>query len=70
MTRTETVNALRKEAEEGNCDVSFALDSIRRYIPKILDYPESATLADINRYNSLIRSNIENKRLQDALVLK
>lgn len=69
MTRRETVNALRREAEKGNYDALYALNTIEVYIPRILDYPETASEFDVNRYNSLIRANIESKRLQDELVI-
>ena len=70
MTRKEVVKFLRKQEAEGNFQVIGLIKVIDLYLPQFLSYPEAATLSEINRYNSLVRSNIEEKRLQDKLLIQ
>ena len=63
MTRKEIVQLLRKEETEGNEQVITLVKLINLYLPRFLEYPEAATRSDIDRYNSLVRSNIDEPRL-------
>ena len=70
MTRKEVVKFLRKQETEGNEQAISLVKMINLYLPRFLEYPEAATLSEINRYNSLVRSNIEEKRLLDKLIIQ
>lgn len=69
MTRKEIVQLLKKEEAEGNEEVINLIKLINLYLPMFLGNPESASIADINRYNSLVRSNIYEKSLLDRIII-
>lgn len=69
MTRKEIVQLLKKEEAEGNEQIINLLKLINLYLPNFLKYPESASIADVNRYNSLVRSNIYEKALLDRIII-
>ncbi len=70
MKRKEIVQVLKKEEAEGNEEVINLIKLINLYLPMFLGHPESASIADINRYNSLVRSNVFEKSLLDILLIK
>ncbi len=70
MARKEVVQFLRELEAEGNFQAIGLIKVIDLYLPQFLSYPEAATFSEINRYNSLVRSNIEEKRLQDKLLIQ
>ena len=70
MTRKEIVQLLRKEETEGNEQVTSLVKLINLYLPRFLEYPEAATRSDIDRYNSLVRSNIDEPRLLEKLIVR
>lgn len=69
MTRKEIVELLRMQESEGNVQVISLIKMIDLYLPFFLAHPDAATFQEIKRYNSLVRSNIEEKRLQDILII-
>ena len=70
MTRKEIVKLIREQEAEGNEQVISLVKLIDLYLPRFLKYPEAASIVDINRYNSLVRSNIENRNLLDKIIIK
>lgn len=70
MTRKEIVEFIKKQEAEGNEQVITLVKLINLYLPRFLEYPEAATRSDIDRYNSLVRSNIDEPRLLEKLIVR
>lgn len=70
MTRKEIVKLIQKQEKEGNEQVISLVKLINLYLPRFLEYPEAATRSDIDRYNSLVRSNIDEPRLLEKLIVR
>ena len=70
MTRKEIVKLIKEQETEGNEQVITLVKLINLYLPKFLEYPEAATRSDIDRYNSLVRSNIDEPRLLEKLIVR
>lgn len=70
MTRTENIAYLRQKEKEGNEEAIIFMDLICLYLPRIIEYPKAATLAEVERYNSLVRSNISDKEMLDNLIMR
>lgn len=70
MTRKEVIQFLREQETRENEQVINLVKMINLYLPRFLKYPEAATLSEVNRYNSLVRSNVYEKRLLDKLIMQ
>lgn len=70
MTRKEIVKLIKEQETEGNEQVISLVKLINLYLPRFLEYPEAATRSDIDRYNSLVRSNIDEPRLLEKLIVR
>ena len=70
MTRKEIVEFIKKQEAEGNEQVISLVKLINLYLPRFLEYPEAATRSDIDRYNSLVRSNINEPKLLEKIVIR
>lgn len=70
MTRKGVIQFLREQETRGNEQVISLIKMINLYLPRFLEYPEAANISEINRYNSLVRSNIYEKRLLDKLIIQ
>ena len=70
MTRKEIVKLIKEQETEGNEQVITLVKLINLYLPRFLEYPEAATRSDIDRYNSLVRSNIDEPRLLEKLIVR
>ena len=70
MTRKEIVKLIKEQETEGNEQVITLVKLINLYLPRFLEYPEAATRSDIDRYNSLVRSNIDETRLLEKLIVR
>ena len=70
MTRKEIVKLIKEQETEGNEQLISLVKLINLYLPRFLEYPEAATRSDIDRYNSLVRSNIDEPRLLEKLIVR
>ena len=70
MTRKEIVKLIKEQETEGNEQVITLVKLINLYLPRFLEYPEAATRSDIDRYNSLVRSNTDEPRLLEKLIVR
>lgn len=70
MTRKEIVKLIKEQETEGNEQVITLVKLINLYLPRFLEYPEAATRSDIDRYNSLVRSNIDEPRVLEKLIVR
>lgn len=73
MKRKDIINAaktLEKEAKNYNQEAKVVKKLVKLYLPRFLEYPESASIAEINRYNSLVRSNVFDKDLREKLLIR
>ena len=70
MTRKEIVKLIKEQETEVNEQVITLVKLINLYLPRFLEYPEAATRSDIDRYNSLVRSNIDEPRLLEKLIVR
>lgn len=70
MTRKEIVEFIKKQEAEGNEQIRNLMGLINLYLPRFIAYPEAATRSDIDRYNSLVRSNIDEPRLLEKLIVR
>lgn len=70
MTRKEIVKLIKEQEAEVNEQVITLVKLINLYLPRFLEYPEAATRSDIDRYNSLVRSNIDEPRLLEKLIVR
>ena len=70
MTRKGIVEFIKKQEAEGNEQVITLVKLINLYLPRFLEYPEAVTRSDIDRYNSLVRSNIDEPRLLEKLIVR
>lgn len=69
MIRKEIVKLIREQEAEGNEQVIILVRLINLYLPRFLEYPEAATRSDIDRYNSLVRANIDEPRLLEKFLV-
>ena len=58
----EAIDRLEEAANNHNEEVIIAKGIVEMYLPRMLKRPESATRAEIDRYNSIIRSNVFNEK--------
>lgn len=69
MTRKEVTELLKEEERHGNEEVMALVSYINLYLPMFMKHPEAASKSDVNRYNSLVRSNVHERYLLDKLVI-
>ncbi len=69
MTRKQIIELLKEEEKHGNEEVMTLVNYINLYLPMFMKYPEAASKADVNRYNSLVRANVYERYLLDKLVI-
>lgn len=70
MTRREKMEFLEQQAKQGNEEIIALISYIDQYLPKFRKYPDSARISEIDRYNSLVRSNVHEKRLLDKITIR
>lgn len=69
MTRTETIELLKVEAEKGHEEALLLMDKVKILVPNLIKYPESARREEVERYNSLVNNCIiYDDRLRKKLV--
>ena len=69
MTRKEIVEFIKKQEAEGNEQIRNLMGLINLYLPRFIAYPEAASISEIERYNSLVRSNVWEKKLLDKIII-
>lgn len=71
MTRTETIEFLKEEAEKGHEEALLLMDEVEKLVPNLIKYPESARREEVERYNRLVNSCIiYDDRLRKKLIIK
>ena len=65
----QAVEKLVAAANDLNEEAITAKGMVEMYLPRMLKRPESATRAEIDRYNSIIRSNVFNERDRKAFTI-
>lgn len=69
LTREEKIDLIKDMAKDNDFAAQTLLDMIETNVPRILNDPYMVSSWEINRYNILVRSNIEDRNIQRLLII-
>lgn len=70
MLRREVIDILRKDSANGVKEAIVLMSDVRKSMPIFLSYPDSARRHEVEQYNSLVRTKIQDSNLRRKYIIR